>query len=245
MSILAIIPARGGSKGLPRKNVRPLCGRPLLAWSIDAAIESRHVTDILVSTDSDEIRASALMAGASVLRRPAALATDEATTDAVLVHVVQEQALRGARPDLVVLLQPTVPVRVPGLVDACIERLLERAADSLLTGYPLHFCWWNESPEYRYDPATKPSGTGRPLPPTWRSQCPRRPRRQDMSHRELMWAEDGSVYVTRTGLLEQAGARLGGHQELFETERTVDIDTEEDFVMAEALMAYRQARVPA
>jgi CMP-N,N'-diacetyllegionaminic acid synthase len=239
--ILALIPARGGSKGIPRKNLRLLAGRPLLAWSIDAAYSSPmpgHERRVVVSTDDAEIALEAVRVGAEIIMRPDELATDEAATDPVIVHAVETLKADGWRPDIVVLLQPTVPVRAPGLIRACIQRLIDTGADSVLTGYPLHFVWWNESPAYRYDEG-KPGGSGRPEPPMWRSQCPRRPRRQDMEARELMWAEDGNVYVTRTELLELKGTRLGGHQEMVETARTVDIDTEEDFAVAEAMMALR------
>ncbi len=258
MNTLYLIPARGGSKGLPRKNLRPCAGKPLLAWSIEAAMESgaeyrRGLQSfgvakpgrerVVVSTDDERIAAVAWQWGAEIIDRPPELATDEAATDPVLVHAVETLTAEGWRPDLVVLLQPTVPVRAPGLVEACIRRLIQTEADSVLTGYALHFVWWAEPPGYSYD--EKPTGTGRPDPPRWRSQCPRRPRRQDMTARELMWAEDGSVFVTRTELLEQTRARLGGRIELVETRRTVDIDTEEDLAMAEALLLQQRERVTA
>jgi len=241
MNVLAIVPARGGSKGLPGKNLRKLAGRPLLEWSIVAATQSARVSTVAVSSDSDEILAvAAACGGAELIKRPADLATDTASTDAVMVPAVDVMTERdGARPDLVVLLQPTVPVRSPGLVDACIDRLEATGADSLLTGYPLHFVWWKESEGYGYDEG-RAGGTGRPSVPAWRSQCPRRPRRQDLTAREVMFAEDGSVYVTRADVLMATGRRLAGRVELFKTERTPDIDGPEDFVQADALLLYRQ-----
>lgn len=233
MKVLAVIPARGGSKGVPRKNLRMVGGRPLIAWSIEAALEARLVDAVVVSSDDPEILEVARYCGAKTLERPAELATDEAATDPVLVHVVRDFRTWWwwyQRPELAVLLQPTVPVRRAGLVDDCIRHLVETHADSLLTGYPLHFCWWRED-EYS-------TGAG-PDPVRWRSQCPRRPRRQDMTSRELMWHEDGSVYVTRTELLMGTGARLGGRMEVFETEKTVDIDDDRDLAVAEALLAYQ------
>ena len=238
MKALAVIPARGGSKGVPRKNVRMLAGKPLLAWSIEAAQPPTCWVDrVVVSTEDREIAEVAAGYGAEVIERPDHLATDDAPTDGVLLHAVNALAERGYWPDLVVLLQPTVPVREPGLVDRCVEHLIMTDADSLLTAYPLHFVWWQESPAYR-DAGT----TSRPDPPGWRSQCPRRPPRQAMHSRELMWHEDGSVFVCKTQLLAATRSRIGGRIEVFETRRTVDIDTEEDFQVAEALMA---AAVPA
>lgn len=128
---LAVIPARGGSKGLPGKNVRSLLGKPLIAWSIEAAQSSQRVDRVLVSTDSDEIAAVARQFGAEVLPRPAALASDEATTIAVLSHVA------SAVPDAntFVVLQPTSPLRDRGLIDACVAAYEQGGFSNLATGY--------------------------------------------------------------------------------------------------------------
>lgn len=234
MKVLAVIPARGGSQGLPGKNLRPCAGRPLIAWSIEAALAAKLVDAVIVSSDSQEVLDVSRSWGAEPLLRPAELATATAPTDPVLVHAAQSPiaALElNYRPDLVVLLQPTVPVRRPGLVDDCIQRLINTHADSVFTAYPLHFVWWQEAPGYTYTVTT-----GLAAPPAWRSQCPRRPRRQDMHARELMYHEDGSVYVVRTPYLLEHGARIGGHVEVVETERTVDVDTARDLRLAEALL---------
>ena len=128
--ILGVIPARGGSKGLPRKNIRSLCGKPLLAWTIEAAKNSKLLDRFAVSTEDIEIAAVARKYGAEVIDRPPALATDEADTLDVLQHAIE---LIPA--EVVVLLQPTSPVRDPDLVDRCIRRFLETKADSLATGF--------------------------------------------------------------------------------------------------------------
>lgn len=138
--ILGVIPARGGSKGLPGKNIRALCGRPLIAWSIDAARESTLVDRFVVSTEDPEIAQVARREGATVLPRPAELATDEATTVSVLQHVLQ-----AIDADVVVLLQPVCPIRVNRLVDRAIERFLESGADSLATGYMVKAVEWGTS----------------------------------------------------------------------------------------------------
>ena len=128
--ILGLIPARGGSKGIPRKNIRPLHGKPLIAWSIEAAKESRLINTIAVSTEDAEIAGVARQFGAEVINRPRELATDEASTIAVIQH-----ALEVMPADVVVLLQPTSPVRDRGLVDRCIRQFLDSEADSLATGF--------------------------------------------------------------------------------------------------------------
>jgi len=226
MRALAIVPARGGSKGVPRKNLRECAGAPLFAWSVWHAQACVDVACVAVSSDDDEILGAAAELGAVPLRRPPELATDEALTDPVLVHAVRE--LADIQPDAVVLLQPTVPVREAGLVDRCLQRI-EAGADSVLTAYPLHFVWWREQDV----PAAAAPG---PYPTWWRSQCQRRPRRQDMRDRELMYHEDGSVFAVRTEQLLATGQRVTGRVEIVETRWSPDIDTEEDFLAAAALL---------
>ncbi len=134
--IVGITPARGGSKGIPRKNLAPLCGKPLLAWTIEAAKRSRLLDRYVVSTEDPDIAQVARRYGADVLERPPELATDEASTLSVLQHAV------GQLPaDTVVLLQATSPIRDEGLIDRCITRFLETGADSLATGL---ICKWVE-----------------------------------------------------------------------------------------------------
>lgn len=124
-SVIAIIPARAGSKGLPGKNVRPLCGKPLVAWSIQSARKSRHVDEVLVSTDGDDIARIAGEFGAPVpFRRPAELASDTATTLSVVEHALDfyRHHLRR-RFDILVLLEPTSPLREDGDIDSMLEQL--------------------------------------------------------------------------------------------------------------------------
>ena len=128
--ILGLTPARGGSKGLPRKNVRRMCGKPLITWTIEAAKESRLLDRYVVSTEDAEVAAVARQWGAQVLDRPAELATDEATTLSVAQH-----ALTQIPADIIVLLQATNPIREPGFIDRCIQRFLDTKADSLATGW--------------------------------------------------------------------------------------------------------------
>jgi len=132
--ILALIPARGGSKGVPRKNVLPMLGRPLIAWSIYHAQMSSHVTRIIVSTDDDEIAQVASKWGAEVpFKRPAEFAQDLSTDIEVFRHALQWlKDTEDYKPDLVVHLRPTGPARRIAKIDAAIEMMLEHpAADSL------------------------------------------------------------------------------------------------------------------
>ncbi|MFA5147194.1 MAG: acylneuraminate cytidylyltransferase family protein [Candidatus Omnitrophota bacterium] len=132
--ILGIIPARGGSKGIPRKNIKTIAGKPLIAWTIEAASGSRLLDRFVVSTEDKEIAAVSKRYGAEVAERPAGLATDEATTLSVLQHVLSK-----IDADTVVLLQPTSPVRSNGLIDRCIARFKESGADNLGTGFICKF----------------------------------------------------------------------------------------------------------
>lgn len=203
--ILGLIPARGGSKGVPRKNVRVCSGKPLIAWTIEAARQSRLLDEFVVSTEDEEIARVANDWGAPVMKRPADLATDEATTEAVMLHVLSAYPKASA----LVLLQPTSPVRDPGLIDRCIDRFLETRADSLATGFVCKFV------EY-----------GRPAP-----------RRQEIPgffyddgsvyvmRADLLRA--GDRYGNRMELLET------------DREQNVEIDDEFDFWLCEQILARR------
>lgn len=144
--ILALIPARGGSKGIPRKNIRPLLGKPLIAWSIEAAKASKLVDVVAVSTDDAEIAAVARKYGAEVIDRPKELATDDASTLAVMQH-----ALRTRPAEILVLLQPTSPVRDGGLIDDCIQRFQSTSADSLATGFNCTYVEYGKNELRRQD----------------------------------------------------------------------------------------------
>jgi len=128
--VIAIIPARGGSKGLPGKNIRMLCGKPLIAWSIEKALKSRCLDTVLVSTDSAEIADVARSFGAEVpFLRPAELATDHASTYEVIRHALADCARRGQQFEYTVLLEPTSPLREDDDIDRMLDRLDRGSAD--------------------------------------------------------------------------------------------------------------------
>ncbi len=128
--ILGLIPARGGSKGVPGKNRKIINGKPLIAWTIISAKESKKLDKIVVSTDDDEIASISREYGAEILIRPKELATDIASTQDVMVH-----ALQNYQAEILVLLQPTSPCRGEGLIDECIEEFISGGFDSLATGF--------------------------------------------------------------------------------------------------------------
>jgi len=144
--ILGITPARGGSKGIPRKNIREIAGKPLIAWTIEAALRSDLLDRYIVSTEDPEIARVSKEFGAEVLDRPADLATDKATTLSVLQH-----ALNNIRADIIVLLQCTSPVRHEGLIDRCIRHFIESGADSVATGYMCDLYEWGSYSARRQD----------------------------------------------------------------------------------------------
>jgi len=144
--ILGVIPARGGSKSVPRKNVRLLCGKPLIAWSIEAADASSLLDRYVVSTEDSEIAEIAINYGAQVMDRPQELATDEADTLPVLLHVLEQ-----IEATIVVLLQPTSPIRDTDLIDRCIRKFLETGADSLATGFTCKYVEYGKNEKRRQD----------------------------------------------------------------------------------------------
>lgn len=217
-SILAIIPARGGSKGIPRKNIRLLAGKPLIAYTIEQARGAQAITRVIVSTDHDEIASVAEEFGAEVVKRPAELATDTATSESALKHVLEHLAeTEKYAPDLVVFLQCTSPVRTPNDIDRAIQLLLDQKADSLVSVTLWHGTNW-----------TLEDGKAESVTFDYRN----RPRRQDM---RPQFRENGSIYVFRPWVLHQLDNRLGGKIVLFEMSAWTrfEADTLGDFALCE------------
>ncbi len=144
--ILGIIPARGGSKGLPRKNIKMIAGKPLIAWTIEAAQKAITLDRHIVSTEDEEIAKISRKYGADILIRPASLATDEASTLSVLQHAVEEIPC-----DIAVLLQATSPIRSDGLIDECIKEFIDNAYDSLATGFICKYIEYGKNELRRQD----------------------------------------------------------------------------------------------
>lgn len=219
MRILCVVPARGGSKGVPRKNLRVLAGRPLIAWTIEQALAARPSMDVVVSTDDDEIAAAAEAAGALVpFRRPPELARDDTPTEPVVRHAIEAARAADAAPDAVMLLQATSPVRLPGTVSRAIAQLDATGVDSLVGVVPqAPFIWADGAePSAAYDVTA-------------------RPRRQDLTPQTLRYRETGSLYLTRTWVYDELDNRIGGRTGLFVMDEVegVDVDTELDLAVAE------------
>lgn len=128
--ILGLIPARGGSKGVPGKNIKMINGKPLIVWTIERALRSKLLDMVVVSTDNEKIAEIARENGAQVMMRPSELATDTASTQEVMAYTLHQISA-----DILVLLQPTSPCRSESLIDECIQEFIENDYDSLATGF--------------------------------------------------------------------------------------------------------------
>lgn len=221
-ALLAVVPARGGSKRLPRKNVRPLHGKPLLAWTVEAALASGVMRRVVVSTDDEEVRRCALDHGAEApFLRPAHLATDEATTVAVLQHALAFYEARGESFDYVATLQPTSPMRDAQDLREAAALLARRRPDSLVSVVKpkLHPDWLFQA---------RPDGTLR--------RAPRDPARPPVDH----YAPNGAIYLTRADLVRKGD--MYGETCIpypMPARRSIDVDDETDFRMAECLWEER------
>lgn len=219
-TVLAVIPARGGSKGIPRKNLRLLAGRPLIAHSIAQAGMSRLVDRVVVSTDDPEIGEVSRACGAEVIWRPAELSSDGASSEAAILHALDSlKDSEAYEPNLVAFLQATSPIRRPLDIDGAIELLIQSKADSVLSATPWHGFTWKSQDNSRpqnYDPV-------------------RRPMRQE---RKEEYQENGSIYIFRPSLLRTVGSRLGGKVCIYPMDRwgSIDIDTEDDISLCEWIL---------
>ena len=131
--IIAIIPARGGSKGISRKNIKSLAGKPLIAYSIEAALKSKYINSVVVSTEDEEIAKISEKCGAEVIERPEELAKDEKPTIDVIFQVLEILRMKNHTPDIVVLLQPTSPLRDTEDIDNAIELFLNGGCESVVS----------------------------------------------------------------------------------------------------------------
>lgn len=219
MRYLCIIPVRQGSKGIPEKNIRELGGKPLMAWTIEQAVQCDTIDRVVVSTDSAHYAELARRFGAETpFLRPAELATDETATEPVLLHAIDALATDGYEADAVVLLQATTPFRQPDTIDAAIRQFESAQADSLLTvAETTPLLWRNAAaPEALYD-------------------FQNRPRRQDIAPDAQVFRENGSIFISKCDLLRHTGNRLGGKITMFQVSgaEALDIDSPEDFQQAE------------
>ncbi len=218
-TFLAIIPARGGSKRLPRKNVLDLVGKPLIGWTIDAAKNSKYIDRIVVSSDDAEILQIAHDLKVEKIKRPNELASDTSTTFAVIEHVIQQCVCKF---DFIVLLQPTSPLRNARHIDEAIELLVERDADAIVSVCETEHSplWANTLPDNRSMDA-------------FISQDMVNTRSQDLPK---YFRLNGAIYICNTDQFKQYKTLLIDRNsyayEMIQAD-SVDIDTQIDFSLAE------------
>ncbi|MEU7414233.1 MULTISPECIES: N-acylneuraminate cytidylyltransferase [Streptomyces] len=221
--VLAVIPARGGSKGVPAKNLAPVGGVPLVARAVRECRATRLVTDVVVSTDDQAIAAAAREAGAEVVLRPAAIAGDTATSEAAVLHAMDtHEALHGAPVDVVLLVQCTSPFLIREDIDGVAAAVAENGADTAVTVAPFHgFVWRNADTEAE-------GGVGVNHDKSYR------PRRQD---RPQDFLETGAAYAMDAAGFREHSHRFFGHTELVRTDpaRVLEIDDPHDLARARAL----------
>lgn len=220
---LGIVPARGSSKGIPGKNLRPLLGEPLIVHTIRTAQAARLLERVIVSTDSEEIAAVAAAEKAETVMRPPDLAADESPTEDALIHVLETLDRRGEPlPEYVVTLEPTSPLRTPELIDTCVVLALSEDADAVITVAELSAL------------------VGRLEGTRFRYLDPGQPRRRQL--REPLYRESSTVYVTRTSHLRTSRSVLAEplHAVVVPEEQAIDINTPLDFLIAEAVMRSRE-----
>lgn len=231
MEIIAIIPARGGSKGLPGKNIRPLYGKPLIAYTIEEALKSKNIRRVIVSTDDHEIAELSIKYGAEVpYLRPAELASDYSPTiDTVIYAINKMKEVENYIPDYVCLLQCTTPLKTAVHIDGAIEKLIDSGMDGIVS-----VC------ESEAHPYWMQVFNGEKLEP-FIGQDIKILRRQDLPE---VYKFNGAIWVVKTQNLLEEKSLIVKNQTgyIMNIEDSVDIDTEADFKYAEMLIKVREKR---
>jgi CMP-N,N'-diacetyllegionaminic acid synthase len=221
--IMAIIPARGGSKGIPRKNIKPLRSKPLISYSIEQAKKSKYINKVVVSTEDDEIAEISKKYGAEIIKRPDKLAKDETPTIDVVFHVLEILKAKNYNPEIVVLLQPTSPLRNAEDIDNAIELFLNKECESVVSVCKFeHPPYWSFKIEKGH------------LKPLFEDKYFGM-RRQDF---ENVYKVNGAIYISEPQILYEYKSFHSNHTipYIMPIERSVDIDNEMDFLLAELLV---------
>jgi YrbI family 3-deoxy-D-manno-octulosonate 8-phosphate phosphatase len=229
--VVAIIPARGGSKGVPGKNLVTIGGRSLLARAVDSCRRAENVDDVVVSTDDDAIAVEAARRGARVVRRPAELATDEATSESAVLHALDVLAADGSVPDVVAFVQCTSPFIDPGALANAVRRVTSGDVDVAFSAVPTYEFLWSVDADDRL-------GLAKGL----NHDSSHRLRRQD---RQPDWRETGAFYVMNAAGFRAAAHRFFGRvavEPVTEAD-ALEIDTAEQVDVARALARGRESAV--
>ncbi len=219
--IVAIIPARGGSKGVPKKNIKDLNGKPLIAYSIEQALNTQTIDRVIVSTDCDDIALISRQYGAMVIRRPEEISGDFASSEDALIHVVKKLNEQNIDTSHVVFLQCTSPIRHKYDIQNCLELVLSQGFDSALSVVENHKFLWRTNNENLAVPVNYD------------------PRNRKMRQEIKEYQENGSIYVMKTNDLLVNQCRLNGSVGVHVMNEITgyEIDTPADFVILEKLMS--------
>ena len=229
MEILAIIPARGGSKGIKRKNLKPILDKPLVAYTIEASLKSKYITRTIVSSEDEEILEVSKKYGAEILKRPQELAQDTTKTAPVMLDVIDKLENQGYKADYIVLLQPTCPLRDEEYIDSAFEYYFEaqkKGYDSCFSAFSsgyTHAKWrilHDDKLEALYDFRT-------------------RPRRQEIEEHYKMITENGAFYALQWDTMKKTKDFIGYNPIAYITPKVIDIDTIEDFQKVEEIIKNR------
>ncbi len=220
MKTIAVIPARGGSKGVPRKNILEVAGIPLLAYSILAAQNSNYVERVIVTTDDDEIGLISKEYGAEVIMRPAELSDDTIMPDASIVHVLETLAEQGYIPDCIVFLQPTSPIRYKDDIDNALDIFFNNEVDTVFSGVDIHPFFWRKNGDTL-------------LPVNFNPKA--RKGRQELDQEII---ENGSIYISKASNYIKYKDRFGEKvmTYLMSNHTLFEIDEKSDFLLVESLM---------
>ena len=220
---VAVIPARGGSKGIPKKNLLQIGGRPLIEWTLEAVVEATNAFRLIVSTDSQEISQVSRDMGAEIVVRPEELGLDTTATEPVISHALAQLGIEGNT--CLVILQATSPIRSSGTLDSAYETFLSSGSDSLLAVV-------EEAPFLWRGPVSNPTAT---------YNVAYRPRRQDFKPNAIIYKEVGSFYFSWVESFQSTGNRIHGRQQLFVVDKHegIDIDDDYDAIMADAILSKR------
>jgi CMP-N,N'-diacetyllegionaminic acid synthase len=227
MIVAAIITARGGSKGVPKKNIRPLMGKPLVLHTIEVALKSRGINVVVVTTDDSKIREISVSAGASAIERPKELASDASSSADAVLHAIDALAMQGRKPDIVVLLQPTSPGRTAQHVEEALDTYMRQNC----RGSVVSVC---ECEHHPLKSLMVVDGNWVPSKDWATLELPR----QDLPK---AYRVNGAIYIVGTGDF------LAGRHFFAQPFRpyvmpvadSIDIDTEEDFAAAEVALQKR------
>ena len=221
LNILAIIPARGGSKRIPNKNLWPIGGIPLLGHSIIHATTSQYVTEVCVTTDNDEIEQTAEKFGAEVVKRPHVYSNDTASSESALLHALDHRKANGYEdPDIVLFLQCTSPIRRPFDIDRAIEQYVDSKLDTMFSAYAdKNYIWERDGEKLK----------------TITYDYKNRSRAQDF---KPQYRENGSMFLFRPDFLRKNNNRLGGKIGIYEMDywSSFDVDTYEHLELIEWIL---------